>query len=244
MKGEMKRSIGTALLGIGLALAVACGSDGGAEHLGAHGGDHRTAEDDVPLLAARAVATPTAAASPSLASGLQEQMDQLVLDDGDVPARFFSVASMSFDLHIDFLNPTLHTVPAQYTMFVSRGYKETITCTVALVDDPTVEKFFSQTDHYLNSEGLQAFSDMAAAYADTAPMDFRELDLSGLGDMAWGYGLTTEVPGEGVLYNELVFFGHGSLMASVQTTAVGGAPAVEAVPLAQKMAEKITAVIR
>lgn len=243
MKGEMKRLIGTLLVAIGLALAVACGPDGGAKQPDPNA-DRGVSAEEAGAPAATAAASPTVLATPTAQSSPVSVADlpELALDESDVPPRFSSVTSMIFNLHIDYLNPSVHTVPAGYTFFVSGGYKETITSTVALMGDATVEKFFSQAD-YLSVENLQGLSDMLAAHPDTAPMDFRELDVSGLGDMAWGYGLTSEIPGEGLLYNELVFFGHGPLVGSVQTTAVGGAAAVEAVPLAQKMAEKIEAVM-
>lgn len=238
----MKRPIGTLLVAIGLALAAACGSGGGGDQPGAGAGDVYSVGEGLPPAAATAAVSPTAAVRPTVHSSPVSVADlpELALDESDLPPRFSLVRSMIFDLHIDFLNPSVHTVPAQYTFFVSGGYKETITSTVALMGDPTVEKFFSEAD-YLSVENLQALSDVLAAHPDTAPMDLRELDISGLGDMAWGYGLTSEIPGEGVLYNELVFFGRGPLLSSVQTTAVGGAAAVEAVPLAQKIAEKIEA---
>lgn len=244
MQREMKRPIGMALAAIALALAVACGPDSGSDQPGAGAGGAYSLREDLPLPAVPAAASPTAVVRPTVRSSPVSVADlpELALDESDVPPRFSSVKSTILDLHIDYLNPSVHTVPAGYTFFVSGGYKETITSTVALMGDATVEKFFSQAD-YLSVENLQALSDMLAAEPDTAPMDFRELDVSGLGDMASGYGLTSEIPGEGVLYNELVFFGHGPLLGSVQTTAVGGAPAVQAVPLAQKMAEKMEAVI-
>ena len=85
---------------------------------------------------------------------------------------------------------------------------------------------------------------MVAGYTDMALLDSRELDVSGLGDRAYGLGLTVDVPYAGTMDCEMVFFGEGPLLAVTMTMAMGGGAALDAVPLAETMADKIEAAVQ
>ena len=85
---------------------------------------------------------------------------------------------------------------------------------------------------------------MVGAYADVALLDTRELDVSGLGDRAYGLGLTMEMLQVGTMDAEMVFFGEGPLLVMAMTMAMGGGAAVDVVSLAETMADKIDAVVQ
>jgi len=108
-------------------------------------------------------------------------------------------------------------------------------------DDTALDEAFSQIDD-LGIEEIQDAFDMVGAYADITLLDTRELDVSRLGDRAYGLGLTMEMPQVGVMDAEMVFFGEGPLLAMAMTMAMGGDAAVDVVPLAETMADKIEGV--
>ena len=74
-------------------------------------------------------------------------------------------------------------------------------------------------------------------------LDTRELDVSALGERAYGLGFTTEMADGRVLDQEIVAFGRESVVGVIMTGALDGA-APDAVPLAQTMADKIQAASR
>jgi hypothetical protein len=109
-------------------------------------------------------------------------------------------------------------------------------------DDTALDEAFSQIDE-LGIEELEDAFGMIGGYTDMTLLDTRELDVSGLGDRAYGLGLTVAMPQTGTMDTEMVFFGEGQLLAVAMTMAMGSGSAVDAVPLAQAMADKIDALV-
>jgi len=250
----MRRFVGAALLVAALALSVACGSGGEEQPAGGGGGAQ---EGEAPpaaesigvdtdgdaideLIDATAVARPTADSIPSTAADLGE----LVLDEDDVPVGFSSLGSMNLDLGLDFLDlPAPQGMTAQMSMFATSESEDMIVSMVILMEDDTaLEEAFSQIDD-LSVEQLQEAFSMVGAQTDMALLDTRELDVSGLGDRAYGLGLTIEVPYVGTMDSEMVFFGEGSLLAVAMTMTMGGGATVDVVSLAETMADKIEAAV-
>jgi predicted small lipoprotein YifL len=241
----MKRFLGVLVLLAALALVAACGSGGGEEQPAADVGASPTTEEGQAPPAATAVATPTAESTPSPASGLREQMGELVLSEGDVPAGFSSLGSMDLDMSLDFLGlPSPQGGAAHMSMFATPGSKDIIVSMVILMkDDTALQEAFSQIENLSIEEIQKAFS-MMGANSNVTLLDTRELDVSGLGDRAYGLGLTMEMPQVGTMDSEMVFFGDGPLLAVAMTMAMGGGTAVDVLPLAQTMADKIEAAVQ
>jgi hypothetical protein len=259
----MKRLLGPVLLITALALAVACGSGGGegqpAADTGGRGGAEEgqappaaesmrvdTDGDTIDeVIEATATPTPTDESVPSAAGDLREQVGELVLSEGDVPVGFSSLGSMNLDFDLDFLGlPTPLGAAAQMSMFATPDSEDMIVSMVILMEDDTaLQEAFAQIDD-LSVEELQDAFDLAGAYVDVTLLDSRELDVSGLGDRAYGLGVTVEVSRVGTMDSEIVFFGDGPLLAVAMTMAMGGGTAVDAVPLAETMADKIETVVQ
>jgi len=259
----MNRFLAAAALVMALAVAVACGSGGGEEQPAADMGGGRGAEEgQAPPgaesirvdtdgdtidegIEATATATPTEGSVPSAAADLREQVGELVLSEGDVPVGFSSLGSMDFDLGLDFLGlPSPQGVAAHMSMFATPDSEDMIVSMVILMEDDTaLQEAFSHIDD-LSIEELQDAFNMVGAYADVSLLDTRELDVSGLGDRAYGLGLTVEVAQVGTMDSEMVFFGDGPLLAVAMTMAMSGGAAVDVVPLAEAMADKIEAVVQ
>jgi hypothetical protein len=248
----MKRFLGAAVLVAALALAVGCGSGGGEEQpAGGMGGGGDAQEGQAPP-AAESIRVDsdgdtvdeameaTTSVTPSAASDLREHMGELVLGEDDVPGGFSSLGSMDFDFGLDFLDmPSPQGVAAHMSMFATPESEDMIVSMVILMEDDTaLQEAFSQIDD-LSIEEMQDAFDMVGAYADVMLLDTRELDVSGLGDRAYGLGLTMEVPQVGAMDSEMVFFGEGPLLAMAMTMAMGGDAAVDVVSLAEAMADKI-----
>ncbi len=194
---------------------------------------------------ATAVARPTAESIPAAAAHLSEHMDELVLGEDDVPVGFSLLGSVDLDFGFDFLDmPSPQGVAAQMSMFATPESEDMIVSMVILMEDDTaLQEAFSQIDD-LSIEELQDAFSMAGAYADVTLLDTRELDVSGLGDRAYGLGLTVEVPQVGAMDSEMVFFGEGPLLAVAMTMTMGGDAAVDVVSLAETMADKIEAAVQ
>jgi hypothetical protein len=238
----MKRFLALVAVVTMVALAAACGSGGDEEQpAGGMGGGGGVQEGQAPPTAT-AVATPTAEPSPSTASGLQEQMGELVLSEDEVPVGFSSMGNMDMDFNLDFLNlPSPQGMTARMSMFVSPDSKDMIISMVMLMeDDTTLEEAFSQIDN-MSTEELKKTFNMMGAYSQVTFLDTRKLDVSALGDRAYGLGLTMEVPQVGVMDSQMVFFGEGPVLGMTMTMAMGGGTAVDVVPLAKTMADKIDA---
>ena len=84
---------------------------------------------------------------------------------------------------------------------------------------------------------------MAEDLGGLSLLDWRALDVSGLGDAGFGLALTFELPQLGAGDGQWVFFGRGPLLAMVMTMATGGGAPADAVTLAETMDGKIKDVI-
>lgn len=245
----MKRFAGWMVLVVGLALAVACGSGGGEEQPAAGiGGGGSAEEGQAPPAAApmRVDAEGDTVDEVVEAGGdLRERLGELVLNEADLPAGFSSLGSMDLDMGFDFLNlPAPQTLAAHMSMFATPETEDMIVSMVILMEDDTaLEEAFSQIDDLSIQEMQEAF-DMAGAYTDVVLLDTRELDVSGLGDRAYGLGFTMDVPQVGTMDSETVFFGDGPLLAVAMTITMAGGTAADAVSLAEAMADKIEAVVQ
>jgi hypothetical protein len=242
----MKRFLAAVALMTVLALVLACGSGGGGQPAADIGASPEREEGQAPPVATP-TATPTAESTPSAAAGLAEELDELVLGEGDVPVDFSSLGSMDFDFDLDFLDlPLPQGMTAHMSMFATPDSQDMIISMVILMEDDTaLEEAFSQIDNLSpeEEEMEEAFS-MFGDYSGLTLLDTRELDVSGLGDQAYGLGLTMEMPQVGVMDCEMVFFGEGSVLGITMTMAMRGGTAVDVVPLAQTMADKIEAAVQ
>ena len=240
----MKRFLAAVVLVATLALTVACGSGGGGGQPAADIGASPSAEQGQAPPVATAVATPTAEPIPSPAAGLAEDLDELVLGEGDVPIDFSSLGSMDFDFDLDFLDlPLPQGMTAHMSMFATPDSQDMIiSMVIVMEDDALLEEAFSQMGDLSPEEMEEAFS-MFGDYSDLGLtlLDTRELDVSSLGDQAYGMGFTMEMPQVGVMDCEMVFFGEGSVLGITMTMAMRGGTAVDVVPLAETMADKIEA---
>jgi hypothetical protein len=243
----MKRFLAAVALMAVLALVLACGSGGGEKQPAADIGASPEREEGQAPPAATPTATPTAEPTPSAAAGLQEELDELVLGEDDVPIDFSSLGSMSLDLGLDFLDlPLPQGMTAHMSMFATPDSQDMIISMVILMEDDTLlEEAFSQIDNMSPEEMEKAFS-MFGDYSDLGLtlLDTRELDVSDLGDQAYGLGLTMEMPQVGVMDCEMVFFGEGPVLAVAMTMAMRGGTAVDVRPLADTMADKIEAAVQ
>jgi len=237
----MKRFLAAVALVATLALTVACGSGGGGGQPAADIGASPEREEGQ----APPAATPTAESTPSPAAGLGEELDELVLSEGDVPVDFSSLGSMDFDFDLDFLDlPLPQGMTAHMSIFATPDSQDMIVSMVILMEDDTLlEEAFSQIDNLSPEEMEEAFS-MFGDYSQLTLLDTRELDVSSLGDQAYGLGLTMEMPQVGVMDCEMVFFGEGPVLAVAMTMAMRGGTAVDVVPLAETMADKIEAAVQ
>jgi hypothetical protein len=232
----MKRILWLLLALVGL-LAAACGS----------GGDESASEGEADGLAGRAppVATVTATATAEAPVGdVSDRLDEMALDEDDVPRGLAPMGEMTFDYDMEMLGLVgPQGGKAHMTMFAGPGQQEMVVSMVILLDDSAaVEEALAQADEMSLDEIQDAFA-MAGDFGGLKLLDSRVLDVSGLGEAAFGFGLTFELPQLGVGDGQWVFFGRGSLMAMVMTMSMGGAAPADAVPLAEVMDGKIKGVI-
>ena len=216
---------------------VACGSDGNESSTG-------NESDGLPGEAPPvATATPTATAQAPVAD-LSDRLGEMTLDEDDVPRDYVEMASMSFEYDTKLLG--VAGVPrgkAQMAMFSGPGQSETIASMVILLDDASaVEQALSQIDNLTTDQVQDAFG-MAGDFGGMKLVDLRQLDVSGLGETAFGFALTMELPQVGVGNGQWVFFGRDSLLAMVMTMAMGDTIPVDAVLLAEVMDDKIDGVL-
>jgi hypothetical protein len=101
-----------------------------------------------------------------------------------------------------------------------------------------VEQALAQMDS-LSVDQIQDAFGMAGNFGGLKLLDSRVLDVSGLGEAAFGFALTFELPQLGVGDGQWVFFGRDSLLAMTMTMAMSGGAAAGAVPLAEVMDGKI-----
>jgi hypothetical protein len=232
----MRRILWLLLALVGL-LAAACGSDA----------YESASEGDVDGLAGRAppVVTVTPAATAEAPAGdLSERLDEMTLDQDEVPRGLTSMGNMGLDYDLKALGLAVpQGGKAQMTMFAGPSQQEMVVSMVILLDDASaVEQELGQIDD-LTLDQIRDALGMAGNFGGLKLLDSHQLDVSGLGETAAGFGLTMELPQVGVGDGQWVFFGRGPVLAMVMTMATGGGAAADAVPLAEVMDGKIEGVI-
>ena len=232
----MRRILWLLLALVGL-LAAACGSDG----------DESASEGEADGLAGRAppVATVTATATAEApAADLSARLDEMTLDEDDVPRGLASLGDMTFDYDANLLGAVgPQGGKAHMTMFAGPGQQEMVVSMVILLDDArAVEQALEQMDELTVDQIQDAFG-MAGSFGGLELLDSRVLDVSGLGEAAFGFALTVELPQLGVGDGQWVFFGRGPLLAMAMTLSMGGGAPADAVPLAEVMDANIKGVL-
>ena len=245
----MMRFLWLFLAVVGL-LAAACGSDS----------DERASESETDGLAGRAppvatmtatgtaeaplVATVTATADEEPVEDLSDRLDEMTLDEDDVPRGLSSMGDMTLDYDMNLLGVAgSQGGKAHMTMFAGPGQKEMVVSMVILLDDAkAVEQALDQMDEMTVGEIQEGFG-MAEDLGGLELLDWRPLDVSGLGDAGFGFALTFELPQLGAGDGQWVFFGRGPLLAMTMTTSMGGGVPAHAVMLAEAMDGKIKDVI-
>lgn len=234
----MKRILWLFVALVGLLLA-ACGSEG----------NESSSESATDGLAGRAppivTATPTVAVQVPADSDLGERLDEIALSEDDVPAGLSQLGSMTFDFDLKLLGMVgPQGGKAHMTIFAGPGQQEMVVSMVILLDGETaVQQALGQIDDLALGEIQDAFG-MAGDFGGMRLIDSRQLDVSGLGETAFGFGLTVELPQVGVGDGQWAFFGRDSLLAMVMTMAMGGTTPADAVRLAEVMDTRIEDVLR
>ncbi len=223
------------MLAVGAVLVAGCGS--GADEESSEGASDGMAGRAPPVATATAPApTPT----PAVAE-LADRLDELALDEGDVPAGLSKLGEMNFDYDLKTLGLAgAQGGKAHMTMFAEPDQRNMVVSVVILLDDAaTMEQALAQMDN-LTADQMESAFDMAGNFGGMRLIDSRDLDVSGLGEHAFGVGLTMELPQVGVSDAQMTFFGRDSLLAMVMTMAMGGGAPADAVSLAKVMDAKIT----
>jgi len=232
----MKRIVWLLLPLLALLLA-ACGSSE----------DKSASEFETDGLAGRAppvaTATPTATAE-APAGDLSDRLDEMTLDEEDVPRGLSSMGNMTMDFDMETLGMAgLGSGKAHMTMFAGPGQQEMVVSMVILLDDAwAVEQALDQMDT-LTADQLQGAFGMAGDFGGLEVQDLRQLDVEGLGEAAFGLAMKFEMPQLGAADMQFVFFGRDSILAMTMTMAMSGGAAAGAVPLAETMDAKIKDVI-
>ncbi len=234
----MRRILWLLLALVGL-LAAACGSES----------DESASEGEADGLAGRApplaTVTPTATATAEVVVGdVSDRLDEMTLDEDDVPRGLSSLGEMTFDYDMNMLGLVgPQGGKAHMTMFAGPGQQEMVVSMVILLDDSAaVEEALAQVDEMSLDQIQDAFG-TAGNFGGLKLTDSRVLDVSGLGEAAFGFALRFELPQLGVGDGQWVFFGRGPLLAMSMTMSMGGGAPVDAVPLAETMDGKIKGVI-
>ena len=193
---------------------------------------------------APAVATASPAATEAPAADLSDRLDEMTLDEEDVPRGLSSMGNMTFDYDMEMLGLVgPQGGKAHMTMFAGPGQQEMVVSMVILLDDAwAVEEALGQVDA-LTTEQLQDAFGMAGNFGGLELQDLRVLDVEGLGDAAFGFAMKFELPQLGAGDGQWVFFGRDSLLAMTMTMAMSGGAAADAVPLAEAMDAKIKYVL-
>jgi hypothetical protein len=186
---------------------------------------------------------PTATAE-APASDLSDRLDEMTLDEDDVPRGLSSMGNMTLDYDMETLGLTeLGSAKAHMAMFAGPGQMEMVVSMVILLDDAeAVEQALEQTDK-LSAEQIQDAFGMMDDFGGLELQDLRVLDVSSLGEDAFGLAMKLEMPQLGVADMQMVFFGRDSVMAMAMTMAMSGGAAADAVPLAEVMDAKIKDVL-
>ena len=219
-----------ALVGL---LAAACGSDG----------DDSASEGGVDGLAGRAppVVTGTATATAqAAASDLSDRLDAMTLDEDDVPRGLSPLRSTTFDYDASLLGVVgSEASKAHMTMFAGPGQQEMVMSVVILLDDAwAVEQALAQMEN-LTVDQIQDTFGMPGNFDGPKLRDSRPLDVSDLGETAFGFALTFELPQLGTGDGQWVFFGRDSVLAMTMTMGMDGIVPVDAVLMAELMDDKI-----
>ena len=232
----MRRILWLLLALVGL-LAAACGS----------GGDESASEGEADGLAGRAppvaTVTPTATAEAPVGD-LSDRLNEMTLDEDDVPRGLTPMGDMTFDYDANLLGVAgPQGGKAHMTMFAGPGQQEMVVSMVILLDDAwAVEEALEQMDELTVDQIQDAFG-MAGSFGGMKLLDSRVLDVSGLGEAAFGFALTVELPQLGAGDGQWVFLGRGSVLAMVMTLSMGGGAPVDAVLMAELMDGKIKGVL-
>ena len=223
-----------ALVGL---LAAACGSD--SDGSASEGETDGLAGQAPPVVTGTATATAQAAAS-----DLSDRLDAMTLDEDDVPRGLSPLRSMTFDYDANLLGVVgSETSKAHMTMFAGPGQQEMVMSVVILLDDASaVEHALAQIEN-LTVDEIQDTFGMPGNIGGPKLRDSRRLDVSDLGETAFGFALTFELPQVGAGDGQWVFFGRDSLLAMVMTMAMDGIAPADAVTLAEVMDGKIKGVI-
>ena len=233
----MKRILWLLLALVGL-LAVACGADS----------DESVDESETDGVAGRAPpvasATATATTVEEPVGDLSDRLDEMTLDEGDVPRGLSSMGDMTFDYDMNTLGVAgPQGGKAHMTMFAGPGQKEMVVSMVILLDDQeAVEQALDQMDKMSVDEIQEGFG-MAEDLGGLKLLDSRVLDVSGVGEAGFGFALTFELPQVGAGDGQWVFFGRGPLLAMTMTMTTGGGAPAGAVALAEVMDGRIKDVI-
>jgi hypothetical protein len=225
------------LVMVGL-LAVACGADS----------DESVNESETDGVAGRAppvaTVTATATAVEEPVGDLSDRLDEMTLDEGDVPRGLSSMGDMTFDYDMNMLGVVgPQGGKAHMTMFAGPGQEEMVVSMVILLDDAkAVEQALDQMDKMSVDEIQEGFG-MAEDLGGLELLDWRALDVSSLGDAGFGFALTFELPQVGAGDGQWVFFGRGPLLAMTMTMSMGGSAPADAVTLAEVVDGKIKDVI-
>jgi len=232
------------LLALPALLLAACGS----------GDEESTTEIETDGLPGRAppVASSTpaatgeapAATAEAPAGDLSDRLDEMTLDEDDVPRGLSSMGNMTLDYDMETLGlAEAGSGKAHMTMFAGPGQQEMVVSMVILLEDSAVmEQALEQMDKVSVDQLQEAFG-MAGDFGGLELKDLRALDVSGLGEGAFGFAMKFELPQMGEGDGQWVFFGRDSLLAMTMTMGMSGGAAADAVPLAEVMDAKIKDVL-
>jgi hypothetical protein len=224
-----------ALVGL---VAAACGADS----------DDSASDGVTDGLAGRAppVATVTAtgAAAEEAVGDLSDRLGEMTLDEDDVPRGLSPLRNTAFDYDASLLGVVgSETSKAHMTMFAGPGQQEMVMSVVILLDDASaVEQALAQMEN-LTADQIQDTFGVPGNIGGPKLRDSRQLDVSDLGETAFGLALTFELPQLGTGDGQWVFFGRGPLLAMTMTVAMDGVAPADAVTLAEVTDRKIKDVI-
>jgi hypothetical protein len=191
------------------------------------------------------VATVTSIATTEAPAGdLSDRLDEMTLDEDDVPRGLTPMGEMTLDYDMDTLGLAgLGSGKAHMNMFAGAGQQEMVVTMVILLEDSwAVEQALAEMDKVSADQIEDAFG-MMGDFGGLQYEDLRELDVSDLGEAAFGLAIRFELPQIGAGEGQWVFFGRGSVLGMVMTMGMSGGAAADAVPLAEVMDAKIKDVI-
>lgn len=256
----MKKLALLAVLLGGLILAAACGGgdngdgaapgtpDGEVTPTAAADGEATptaaATEEATPTAAATEGATPTAGADEEPAdSDVAGRLDELVLEAEDVPGGFNELMSMDIDMDLGFLPEAATGESVAYmSVFLDTAGEDIIVSMAFYMEDGEEPGEALAEMEDMPIEDLQEALGMMGAFGDMEFVDAWEIDVPGLGEASFGLGMTLDVSGVGTMDAQFAIWGEGPVMGIVATMAVGGS-AMDVLPVAEIMADKITAAL-